>query len=149
MPRPFASRSARAALDWLGDDAGLARLTEAAGRLRELQREVDRVMAPMQLKVISLDEGRLLLGANHAAVAARLRQREPTLVSHLVARGWPVSSVRFRPPRMPDGPATPPARPKGVPQADAVLALRRLADQVRHPELSKALQRFARRHGAG
>ncbi len=106
-------------------------------------------MAPMQLKVIALDEGRLLLGANHAAVAARLRQREPTLVCHLVARGWPVSSVRFRPPRMPDTPATPPARPKGIPQAAAVAALGRLADRVRHPELSNALQRFARRHGGG
>ncbi|MFZ9406519.1 MAG: DciA family protein [Burkholderiaceae bacterium] len=148
MFRPSASRSARAALEWLGEDAGLARLAAAAKRLAELQQEVDRIMAPMTLQVIALDQGRLLLGAAHAAAAARLRQREPSLVRHLVARGWPVSEVRFRPPRAPDAPPALPARPKAIPQAAAVAALGRLAGQVRHPELSKALHRFARRHGA-
>jgi hypothetical protein len=148
MRRPTSSRSARAALDWLGEDRDLTRLTEAARRLMDLQREVDRVMAPTQLQVIALEQGRLLLGAAHAAAAARLRQREPSLVRHLVAHGWPVSSVRFRPPRAPDTPAPPAARIKPIPQASAVAALGRLAERVRHPELAKALQRFARRHRA-
>ncbi|MFN5510831.1 MAG: DciA family protein [Burkholderiales bacterium] len=146
MTRLSASRSARVALDWLGQDPGLARLAEAAQRLMVLQQEVDRVLAPLRVRVLSLDQGRLLVGADHASVAARLRQREPSLVRHLVARGWPVNAVSFRPPRARDQAPMLPSRIKDVPQAGAVAALGQLAERVRHPELARALQRFAQRH---
>lgn len=146
MNRLTAPRSARAALDWLGQDPGLARLAEAAQRLLLLQQEVDRVLAPMRLRVLSLSQGRLLVGAEHASVAARLRQREPSLVRHLVARGWPVTAVSFRPTRGSDPGTGPILRPKDVPQASATVALGQLAERVRHPELARALRRFALRH---
>ena len=142
------ARSARMPLDWLGQDPGLARLAEAATRLMALQDEVRAVLAPMKVRVVALDQGRLLLSADHAAAAARLRQREPSLVRHLVARGWPVQEVSFRPPRVSDQAPMPPRQVKAQPRADAVVTLGELAERVRHPELAQALRRFARRHAA-
>ena len=145
---PSAVRGARLPLDWLGQDPGLARLAAAATRLMTLQKEVQQVLAPLQVQVLALDQGRLTLSAHHAAAAARLRQREPSLVRHLMARGWPVTEVSFRPPRAGDQIPTPPRPIKAAPQADALARLGVLADQVRHPELAQALRRFAQRHAA-
>jgi hypothetical protein len=98
------------------------------------------------VRVIALDQGRLVLGTPHASAAARLRQREPSLVRHLVARGWPVSGVQFRPPREPSGPQPAPRRPKSSPLPAALEACRAIAACTRHPELARALARFSRRH---
>lgn len=142
------ARSARMPLDWLGQDPGLARLAEAATRLIALQDEVQAVLAPLKVRVVALEQGRLLLSADHAAAAARLRQREPSLVRQLVSRGWPVQEVSFRPPRASDQAPLPPRVVKAQPRADAVVSLGELAERVRHPELAQALRRFARRHAA-
>lgn len=140
------ARSARLPLDWLAQDPALARLAAAANRLKALQTEVEKALAPLKVQVLALESGRLLLSAPHAAAAARLRQREPSLVRQLVARGWPVTEVSFRPPRGSDPIPMPPGRLKTQPNADALVTLGQLADRVRHPELARALRRFAQRH---
>jgi hypothetical protein len=135
-------------MDWLSRDPTLSTLADQARRLMALQQEVDAGLAPLRVRVISLDQGRLLVGAAHAAVAARLRQREPSLVRHLLARGWPVNTVQFRPPRAESVAPTPTRPPKPAPLPAAIAACRDIAAGTRHPELARALTRFARRHTA-
>ncbi|WP_323121549.1 DciA family protein [Burkholderia alba] len=91
-----------------------------------------------------IKEGVLTLFAAHNALAARLRQVEPRLLSELQARGWPVAAlkVRVRPQPAPEPPRIKEARmsPTG---ADA---LRQLADMLEPSPLQIALARMAARH---
>lgn len=133
-------------MDWLNRDPTLSILAEQSQRLMALQQDVNASLAPLKVQVIALDQGRLVLGASHAAAAARLRQREPSLLRHLAARGWPVSGIQFRPPREPSGPAPAPRWIKPAPLPAALEACRTIAANTRHPELARALVQFASRH---
>jgi hypothetical protein len=146
MPSPSRPLPGHPVIDWLSRDPTLSLLADQAQRLIALQRDVDAALAPLKVRVIALDQGRLVLGTPHASAAARLRQREPSLVRHLASRGWPVRAVQFRPPREPSGPQPAPRRTKSPPLPAAVEACRVLAATTRHPELARALTRFSRRH---
>lgn len=93
----------------------------------------------------SIKDGVLTLFAAHNALAARLRQVEPRLLSELQQRGWPVATlrVRVRPQAAPEPPRVKEARmtPAGA------AALRDLADHLAPSPLQTALARMAARHG--
>jgi hypothetical protein len=96
--------------------------------------------------VVSFERSQLVVGAAHAAVAAKVRQIEPSLLAALQKRGWQVDAIRFKPHWRP--PEAPRARPvKEAPGDDAVAQVSALARQIRHTGLSQALSRLARRHG--
>ena len=51
----------------------------------------------LALIALGLENDELLVGAPSAAAAAKLRQLAPSITSALVARGWKVKRIRFRP----------------------------------------------------
>ena len=83
--------------------------------------------------------------AGSPAVAARLRQFEPSLVAGLRARGWLVGRIRFRPIAVHDVPRPPPVTVK-EPVSSAVLQeLETLEATGMNADLKAALSSFVRR----
>lgn len=136
----------RAAIAWLRNEPAFAALGEQAARMAALERDLRSALPGITLTVVSFERSQLVVGAQHAAVAAKVRQIEPSLIASLQKRGWQVDAIRFKPHWRP--PAVPSARPvKEAPDAQAVAKVAELAGQVRHTGLSEALSRLARRHG--
>ena len=140
--KPAASRPAIA---WIEREPTLARLGQHAARLAALQSALDRLAPGMALAVIALERDALVVGAPHAAVAARLRQMSPSLVAALAREGWRVDRIRFKPQWRP-APGVRRAKEVTPPGATAVAALASLAESVEDPRLRAALRRLARRH---
>lgn len=140
--------TSRSAIDWLHREPVLARLGEQADRLAALQVALDRLAPGLSLVVIACERDVLVVGAPHAAVAARLRQSTPSLVAALAHEGWRIERIRFKPQWRP---SPQPRRDKQVtpPGAAAVAGLAALAETVEEPRLRAALRRLARRHGDG
>lgn len=137
---------ARPVLSWLSTEPGFARLGEQADRLARLQEDVARALPGMALTVVAFEQGRLVVGAAHAAVAAKVRQVEPTLIAALKRRGWSVDTVKFKPQWRP--PPLVRVSTKETPDAGGVVRVAELSLAVTHPKLREALARMARRHGA-
>ncbi len=87
----------------------------------------------------------LVVTAGSPAVAARLRQFEPSLIEGLRARGWLVGRIRFRPIAIHDIPPAPPPRIKTPISAAALKELETLDDTGMNPDLQLALRAFLRR----
>lgn len=89
----------RSLRDLLGNDKVLGTLAREATRLHELDMLWQRLL-PAQLRglsqVAALRDGRLLVFAQQAAVATRVRFLEASLRQKLEAAGWPVSVIRIR-----------------------------------------------------
>ena len=86
-----------------------------------------------------------MVTAGSPAVAARLRQFEPSLIQGLRARGWLVGRIRFRPIAIHDAPPPPPARIKEPVSAAVVDRIAALEGAEMAPELRAALATFVRR----
>lgn len=135
----------RHAMAWLRSEPVLAALGEQASRLAALQADLDRCAPGLGLTVVALERDALVVGAAHAAVAAKVRQIGPTLVAGLARAGWRIATVRFKPQWRP--PVAPPARrPKQPPGADAVADIAALSERIEDPKLKAALRRLAARH---
>lgn len=135
----------RHAVDWLQAEPGFARLGEQAARLAALQVDLAECMPGLALTAVALERDVLVVGAAHAAVAAKVRQIGPTVVAALARRGWRIASIRFKPSFRPVPP--PPRRiAKGAPGPDAVAGFAALSERVEDPRLKAALRRFAARH---
>lgn len=138
----------RPAIDWLQAEPGFARLGEQAARLAALQADLRECVPGLALTAIALERDVLVVGAAHAAVAARVRQTGPSVVAALGRRGWRIASIRFKPQWRPSQ-APRPRLEKGAPGPDAVAGIAALSERVDDPRLKAALRRFAARHGAG
>lgn len=135
----------RTALEWLGQDHAWQAAARHGQRLLALQRVVDEAAPGLRLRVVSLQDGCLLLAAPHAATAAKLRQLAPTLKARLAKAGWEVEKFRLR------AHQTPPERPlprrvKDDIPPEGVRALREAGAQAPAGPLRDALERIARRH---
>lgn len=142
MSRPVRTLSA---FDWLNRQPGAQDLAAQARRLGELQRDLDACAPVRGLLVTSLDGDLLVLTSTSAALAAKLRQFEPTLVARLNQRGWRVSRVRVRArpaAAMQPAPAPGPARPP-LPD-DALQSLDGLMTGCEEGPLRLALARLLR-----
>ena len=80
------SRKSKPAIAWLRTEPGFARLGEQASRLAALQVDLQRCMPGLGLDVIALERDTLVVGAAHAAVAAKVPQVTPTLRKMIHAR---------------------------------------------------------------
>ena len=104
-----------------------------------------QIQPRLALKPLKLANQILVVTAGSPAVAARLRQFEPSLVDGLRARGWLVGRIRFRPIAVHDVAPAPPPRIK-EPVSDAVLAgIEGLDGSGMNPELQAAMAAFVRR----
>ena len=135
----------RPVIDWLQAEPGFARLGEQAARLAALQADLRECVPGLALTAIALERDVLVVGAAHAAVAARIRQTGPSVLAALGRRGWRIASIRFKPQWQPS--QAPAARTaKAAPGPDAVACVDALSERVEDPRLKAALRRFAARH---
>jgi hypothetical protein len=135
----------RNALSWLAAEPAFARLGEQATRLAALEADVRRALPGLALTVVAFEHKQLVVGASHAAMAAKVRQVEPTLIAALGRKGWAVDKVRFKP--LFRAPAVSPARrDKPPPGAEALAHITDLSQRIDHPGLKDALARLAARH---
>ncbi|HOA92182.1 MAG TPA: DciA family protein [Quisquiliibacterium sp.] len=142
-------------LAWLGRHQGFDALTARAEVLLALQADLDRLDTSAtggarRLTALGLQDDVLVLSAPGAALAAKLRQIEPSLLAGLAVRGWKVKRIRIQPQPPRQGAPTPPPTPKAPVPASAVAAFEALGRQVDDPGLKRALARFvARRRRSG
>jgi hypothetical protein len=120
-------------------------LWSAYQRLSALERDLQQIQPRLALKPLKLANQILVVTAGSPAVAARLRQFEPSLVEGLRARGWLVGRIRFRPIAVHDVPPPPPARIKEPVSPTVLKELETLDDAGMNPELQAALSSFVRR----
>jgi hypothetical protein len=114
-------------------------------RLSALEKDLQQIQPSLALKPLKLANQVLVVTAGSPAVAARVRQFEPSLVEGLRARGWLVGRIRFRPIAVHDIPPPPKARSK-EPVSGAVLTeLEKLDATGMNRELKAALDSFVRR----
>ncbi len=92
LARPARAAIPRPALDYIRSSS----LFEVAQRMIALEQDLQQIQPTLRLKPIKLDKQVLLVTAPSAAVGARLRQFEPSLLAGLRARGWLVNRLRFR-----------------------------------------------------
>lgn len=143
-------RTARHAFEWLKKQPSFLDLASHAERLALLQADVE-LCAPLRgLTVTSLEGTILVLTTRGAAMAAKLRQFEPSLLSGLTGRGWNISRIRIRPqPRSPgDRPAPPPRVAKPPLSAPALNSLARLMEQSADGSLKEAIAHFLKNQRA-
>ena len=92
LAQPAHAAKPRPALDYIRSSS----LFEMAERMMALEKDLKQVQPSLRLKPIKLDRQVLIVTAPSAAVGARLRQFEPSLLAGLRARGWLVNRLRFR-----------------------------------------------------
>ena len=114
-------------------------------RLSALEKDLQQIQPRLALKPLKLANQILVVTAGSSAVAARLRQFEPSLIEGLRARGWLVGRIRFRPIAVHDTPPAPAPRTKEPVSAAVLDELQTLEDDEMNPELRAALQAFVRR----
>jgi len=120
-------------------------LWSAFQRLSALEKDLRQIQPRLDLTPLKLSDQILVVTAGSPAVAARLRQFEPSLVAGLRARGWLVGRIRFRPIAVHDVPRPPPVRVK-EPVSSAVLQkLETLEVTGMNADLKAALSSFVRR----
>ena len=137
---------ARQASHWLDDDETFRAVRDAARRLLAAQRDLDALAPSLRLRVLAWRGDELWVDAPNAAMAARLRQTEPSLREGLRDRGWQVSRIRYRsqPGQVTAAPA---AAPRRIPAAGlAALAGLRETIAPDHP-MQRALADLLRHHG--
>ncbi|KVD71117.1 hypothetical protein WS62_10780 [Burkholderia sp. ABCPW 14] len=137
----------QAAADVLKRTDAFAALRAGIEQVAALQRDLTALLPDYLANHVEpgfIKDGTLTLFAAHNALAARLRQVEPRLLSELQARGWAVAAlkVRVRPQPAPEPPRVKQARMS----AAGTDALRQLADTLEQSPLQSALARMAARH---
>ncbi len=130
-------------LAWLDGHAGFGALTARAEVLLALQSDLDALPAgARRLTALGLQDEVLVLSAPGAALAAKLRQIEPSILAGLSARGWQVKRIRIQPQPPRQGPRPAQAEPKPPIPAAAVSAFESLEREVEDPGLKRALARL-------
>ena len=114
-------------------------------RLSALEKDLQQLQPRLALKPLKLANQILVVTAGSPAVAARLRQFEPSLIEGLRARGWLVGRIRFRPIAIHDIPPPPQARAKDAVSPASLRELETLDEVQMNPELQAALAAFVRR----
>jgi hypothetical protein len=114
-------------------------------RLSALEKDLRQIQPRLALQPLKLANQVLVVTAGSSAVAARLRQFEPSLVEGLRARGWLVGRIRFRPIAAHDIPPPPQPREKEPVSPKVISELQSLEDDEMNPDLKAALRSFVRR----
>jgi hypothetical protein len=136
----------------LGATEELRALQARVRRLRDLQKLYLR-SAPRELasssRVKSYRAGTLFVGADNAAVAAKLKQLAPRLLASLQESEGEITKIRIEVQVGGRAPERAYVSRKKAPSAAAASELEALSARVKDPQLKSALERFARRHQPG
>jgi hypothetical protein len=130
------------------DNAGLTALSRATQCIAALQR-LYAVCAPPDMvrasRVVNNRDGMLVIAADNGAIAAKLRQQAPRLLKNMQKQGVEVTGIRVQVQVERTSPA-PRSRAKKLPLTiDSIDNFETLSKQVKDPDLSSALARFAAR----
>lgn len=132
----------------ISDTAGLTALTQATQRIAALQ-QLYSVCAPPDLaqasRVVSNQDGMLVIAADNGAIAAKLRQLAPRLLKNLQKQRAQVTGIRVQ--VQVGGPNRAPRVQveKSPLPIDLIDNFEKLAQRVKDPDLRLALARFAAR----
>jgi hypothetical protein len=146
-PQRYDPRKAQSIADVLDRTDAFRALRAGVEQMSALQRDLSKLLPDYLASNVEpgfIKEGVLSLFAAHNALAARLRQIEPRLLSDLQQRGWAVNSLKIRVRPQPMKEAAP-AKQARMSDAGAD-ALRTLADALEPSPLQQALARMAARH---
>jgi hypothetical protein len=135
----------------LGATEELRALQARVRRLRQLQ-TLYFMAAPRELasssRVKSYRAGTLFVGADNAAVAAKLKQLAPRLLASLRRMESEITKIRIEVQVSGRAPERAYVSRKSSLSPDTATKFHALAAQVSDPGLKSALERFARRHRA-
>lgn len=86
------------ATDFLRRNEKMAALLPAAMRMASLQSDCARALPSMfsNCDVLSFEDARLVLATPSSAVAAKLKQQIPKLLTALQKKGWQVDDIRLK-----------------------------------------------------
>ena len=133
-------KRSRSAADWLGMDPEVRDLRLRVGRLIELQALLAASVESGGIEVLSLEDGTLAVATANASEAARLRQREPSVVAALRRRGAAVERLRIRTRRSStNAQAAIPGAPRAPIPVTAIDSLARLGSDLPEGTLREAL----------
>jgi hypothetical protein len=85
------------ASQWLQRDSQFSLLTQQVDQLLIIQQLLVRQLGLKQIRVVRYDQETLTVIVPGAAAAAKLRQSEPELITHLHHAGWQCSRIKARP----------------------------------------------------
>jgi hypothetical protein len=90
-------QGAPSASQWLQRDSQFSQLTREVDQLLVIQQLLVEQLGLKQLRVVRYDQQTLTVIVPGAAAAAKLRQSEPELITHLQHAGWQCSRIKARP----------------------------------------------------
>lgn len=131
---------------YLASNLELRQLSSKAGQLAALQRHYETI-APASLalnsRILRLQQQTMTIAANNGAIATKLRQMAPELISLFQARGCEVTVIQIRVQVMSSPRITPPTpRKMSISARDA---LNELDANLAESPLKSALRRLIRR----
>lgn len=97
------------ALAWAEQGQTTSTVLATAQRLIALQEVIDKQLPPAMRRgfaVAQVKGNELTLIANHAALAAKLRQLQPTLLKHIQLAGWNADTLKIKVASRPNTPPT-------------------------------------------
>lgn len=137
---------AREAIDWLRSQPQAMDLAVQARRLAQLQLTIDQISPLAGLRVASCEGRSLVLIGPSAALAAKFRHAEQSMVAGLQAAGWGIDQIRVKVRPLVPEPAPPPREPKAPVPVAALHALDALRADSEAGALRDALTRLLDRH---
>ena len=100
-------------MDFVQSHESLGGLLPTARKLGELQQSCEQLQPTVfaSCRIIHLENGRLQIAVPNAALATRLRQQLPKLMSGLREKAWPIEEIRLKvqvmPALLPERPRSP------------------------------------------
>lgn len=146
LTKPTASH----ALAWAEQGQNTAAVVLTAQRLIHLQDIVAKQL-PMPMRqgfaVAQVKGNELTLIAEHAALAAKLRQLTPRLLKQINESGWQATSLKIKVATRPNAPPAHQVLKQAVPlDANALSHFEQLREQIRPGPLTQAIDRLLSRH---
>lgn len=120
----MAKSHASHALQWAEQGQGTGAVLLTAHRLIALQEAIGNQLPQAMRKnfaVAEVNGGDLTLIADHSALAAKLRQLQPTLLKHIALAGWNVTTLKIKVASRPNIPQQTPRTKQARPLGDADL----------------------------
>jgi hypothetical protein len=134
--------------DVIATSGNLRSLAQRARRLKDLQHLLFEAVPPALAaasRIANLNSGILVISADNAAVAAKLRQMAPRLLSHLGKSGFEVTGIRVDVQVKAHKIKAEDEVTRRVLPPDAIQEFSQLAERLPPSPLKSALSRFAAR----
>ena len=149
MAKPSASH----ALEWAERGQNSSSVLVTAQRLLALQ-NVIRKQLPLAMQpgfaVAQAQGNEITVIADHAALAAKLRQLQPTLLKHIQAAGWNTETIRIKVASRPNSPpSSPTSRQARVLDETDLNHFDSLSQQLDAGPLADAVKRLLTHHRTG